>query len=220
MLEVQGLTCFRQNRCLFAELNFVLSDHQICQIEGPNGAGKSTLLRAILGLFRPDEGKILWDGESTTQQAELFLQQVFFLGHKFAINSDLTPWQNLEFWAVLNPTSNLDFTTALGLVGLTGLEHIPCHSLSAGQHRRVALARLWLTNTKLWILDEPFTAIDKSGVQLLQQRFDQHLQNGGMILITTHQDLSQNFEQLTKLTLGNSPVVDSKIGHSTVGDAE
>lgn len=204
MLEVQGLTCFRQNRCLFADLNFVLSEHQICQIEGPNGAGKSTLLRAILGLFRPDEGKIFWAGQSTEQQAELFLQQVFFLGHKFAINADLTPWQNLEFWAVLNLTENLDFSSALAKVGLTGLEHIPCHSLSAGQHRRVALARLWLTNTKLWILDEPFTAIDKSGVQLLQQRFNLHLKSGGMILLTSHQDLSQDFDQLSKIKLSDN----------------
>jgi heme exporter protein A len=204
LLEVQGLTCFRQNRCLFADLNFVLSEGQICQIEGVNGAGKSTLLRAILGLFRPDEGRIIWDGRSTTKQAELFLQHLFFLGHKFAINSDLTPWQNLEFWAALNPTNNTDFTAALSKVGLTGLEHIPCHSLSAGQHRRVALARLWLTNTKLWILDEPFTAIDKSGVQLLQQRFNTHLQSGGMILITSHQDLSKEFNQLIKIKLNNN----------------
>ncbi|MDU0114615.1 cytochrome c biogenesis heme-transporting ATPase CcmA [Psychrosphaera aquimarina] len=201
MLEVQGLTCFRQNRCLFADLNFVLSEHQICQIEGPNGAGKSTLLRAILGLFRADEGQVIWSGKSTTQQAELFLQQVFFLGHKFAINSDLTPWQNLEFWSALNPTQNDDFDSALTKVGLTGLEHIPCHSLSAGQHRRVALARLWLTNTKLWVLDEPFTAIDKSGVQLLQQRFNSHLTSGGMILLTSHQDLSQDFAQLHTIKL-------------------
>jgi len=204
LLKVQGLTCFRQNRCLFADLNFVLSEHQICQIEGANGAGKSTLLRAILGLFRPDEGEIIWYGKTTTQQAELFLQQVFFLGHKFAINADLSPLQNLQFWAALNPTNNTDFTLALSKVGLTGLEHIPCHSLSAGQHRRVALARLWLTSTKLWILDEPFTAIDKSGVQLLQQRFNTHLQSGGMILITSHQDLSQEFNQLIKIKLNNN----------------
>lgn len=204
MLKVQGLTCFRQNRCLFADLNFALSERQICQIEGANGAGKSTLLRAILGLFRPDEGKIIWDGKTTTQQAELFLQQVFFLGHKFAINADLSPLQNLQFWAALNSTNNTDFTLALSKVGLTGLEHIPCHSLSAGQHRRVALARLWLTSAKLWILDEPFTAIDKSGVQLLQQRFNTHLQSDGMILITSHQDLSQNFEQLITIKLNDN----------------
>lgn len=204
MLEVQGLTCFRQNRCLFADLSFALQTQQICQVEGPNGAGKSTLLRSILGLFRADEGQVLWNGVSTSQQAELFLQHVLFLGHKFAINSDLTPWQNLAFWSALNPTSNLDFARALAMVGLTGLEHIPCHSLSAGQHRRVALARLWLTSSQLWILDEPFTAIDKEGVKLLQQRFSEHLANSGMILMTSHQDLSQQFTQLIKVNLGDN----------------
>lgn len=201
MLEVQGLTCFRQNRCLFAGLDFDLHAGEICQVEGPNGAGKSTLLRAVLGLFRADEGQVFWLNEPVEKQQELFLQNVLYLGHKFAINSDLTPLQNLTFWAELNPTANTDFQTALKQVGLDGLEDIPCHSLSAGQHRRVALARLWLTAAKLWVLDEPFTAIDKSGVGLLQSRFEQHMKQGGMVLITTHQDLSMKFDTLKKVTL-------------------
>lgn len=201
MLSVQGLTCFRQNRCLFADLNFDVASGEICQIEGPNGAGKSTLLRTILGLFRAEEGNVLWLGEKVSQQQEVFLNDICYLGHKFAINGDLTPIQNLQFWATLNPIHNHDFQSALAKVGLEGLEDIPCHSLSAGQHRRVALARLWLSAAKLWVLDEPFTAIDKAGVALLQQQFEQHLQQGGMVLITTHQDLSHHFEHLKKVDL-------------------
>ena len=202
LLKVQGLTCFRQDRCLFAELDFTLAPGDICQVEGPNGAGKSTLLRALLGLFRPDEGQVFWHDKNVNKQQEVFFQEVLYLGHKFAINSDLTPLQNLQSWSDLHPTHNLDFSAALAKVGLAGLETIPCHSLSAGQHRRVALARLWLSSAKLWVLDEPFTAIDKAGVTLLQQQFAHHMANGGMVLITTHQDLSMRFDSLKQIKLG------------------
>lgn len=204
MLEVQGLTCFRQDRCLFADLDFTLSAGDICQIEGPNGAGKSTLLRALLGLFRPDEGEILWQNQSVAKQQELFFQDVLYLGHKFAISADLTPMQNLMSWSQLHPTNSQDFEFALQQVGLAELQDIPCHSLSAGQHRRVALARLWLSAAKLWVLDEPFTAIDKAGVKMLQQKFQQHMAQGGIILITTHQDLSLQFETLKTVSLGQA----------------
>lgn len=202
MLEVQGLTCFRQDRCLFADLDFNLNAGDICQIEGPNGAGKSTLLRALLGLFRPDEGQILWQKQPVAKQQELFFQDVLYLGHKFAISADLTPLQNLESWSQLHSTKQQDFEFALQQVGLAELQDIPCHSLSAGQHRRVALARLWLSAAKLWVLDEPFTAIDKAGVKMLQQKFQQHMEQGGIILITTHQDLSLQFETLKTVSLG------------------
>lgn len=204
MLEVQGLTCFRQDRCLFADLDFNLNAGDICQIEGPNGAGKSTLLRALLGLFRPDEGQILWQKQPVAKQQELFFQDVLYLGHKFAISADLTPLQNLESWSQLHSTKQQDFEFALQQVGLAELQDIPCHSLSAGQHRRVALARLWLSAAKLWVLDEPFTAIDKAGVKMLQQKFQQHMEQGGIILITTHQDLSLQFETLKTVSLGQA----------------
>ena len=220
MLKVQGLTCFRQNRCLFAGLGFELESGEICQVEGPNGSGKSTLLRALLGLFRADEGQVIWQGELVNKQQELFLQDVLYLGHKFAINSDLTPLQNLSSWSKLNAVSNINFETALENVGLQGLEDIPCHSLSAGQHRRVALARLWLSDAKLWVLDEPFTAIDKAGVKLLQQRFESHLANGGMILLTTHQDLSVQFSAMKKLTLGGQDLMNSDLAELELGEAE
>jgi heme exporter protein A len=184
-------------------LSFNLAPGDICQVEGPNGAGKSTLLRALLGLFRPDEGEVLWHDENVSKQQEVFFQDVLYLGHKFAINSDLTPLQNLQSWSELYPTHNQDFEYALAKVGLMGLEHIPCHSLSAGQHRRVALARLWLSAAKLWVLDEPFTAIDKAGVALLQQQFAKHMAQGGSILITTHQDLSMQFDSLKQVKLGD-----------------
>jgi len=207
LLKVQGLTCFRQERCLFAELSFDLAPGDICQVEGPNGAGKSTLLRALLGLFRPDEGTVLWQDKNVNKQQEVFFQDVLYLGHKFAINADLTPLQNLKSWSELHPINNQNYEAALAKVGLAGLEQIPCHSLSAGQHRRVALARLWLSAAKLWVLDEPFTAIDKAGVQLLQQQFAAHMANGGSVLITTHQDLSMKFDSLKQVRLGQTTEV-------------
>ncbi|NVK26196.1 MAG: heme ABC exporter ATP-binding protein CcmA, partial [Gammaproteobacteria bacterium] len=151
-----------------------------------------------------------WQREPVNKQQELFLQDVIHLGHKFGINADLTPRQNLDFWSKLNSIKNTEFESALAQMGLQGLEDIPCHSLSAGQHRRVALARLWLTNAKLWVLDEPFTAIDKAGVELLQRKFVTHLASGGMILLTTHQDLSMHFSSMKKVILSNGYLGDEQ----------
>lgn len=208
MLEVQGLTCFRQSRCLFADLSFTLQSGAICQIEGPNGVGKSTLLRAIMGLFRADEGTIYWHGNNVQKEPEQFFYETLYLGHKLAIHSDLTAKQNIEHWASIHPANQTSIEKALEIVGLYGLEDIYCHSMSAGQHRKVALARLWMTSAKLWILDEPFTAIDKRGVALLQQKFAEHIAEGGIIIITTHQDLSYQFASLQTINL--KPVEDEE----------
>lgn len=201
LLDVRELTCFRQNRCLFADLSFQLQPGQLFQVKGANGAGKSTLLRTILGLFRQEEGGIFWQQQPTYDCSEQFYDDVLYLGHKFAINNDLTPAQNLAYWSELNLTHNEDFESALAQVGLASVLDVPCHSLSAGQHRRVALARMWLSSAKLWILDEPFTAIDHDGVALIQSKFHQHLESGGMILLTSHQDLSAPFLNYLSINL-------------------
>lgn len=201
MLKVNDLACFRQSRCLFAGLQFQLDAGHICQVEGPNGAGKSTLLRTIMGLFRADEGEIYWHNEIVDKQWDSFYFDALYLGHKFAINPDLTAKQNINHWRTLHPCNELSAEQVLEIVGLLGMEDIPCQMLSAGQHRKVALTRLWLSTAKLWVLDEPFTAIDKQGVQLLQHKFAQHLEQGGAILMTSHQDMSHQFERLQTLSL-------------------
>lgn len=172
------------------------------QLAGPNGAGKTSLLRIIAGFSVPDEGEILFQGQSITKYYEEYAQELLFIGHKTGVNVQLSAIENARFWLSINGyTNNPDLYPLLAKLGLVGLEDIPVRMLSAGQQRRVALVRLWLSNAKLWILDEPFTALDKSGVAFLQQRFTEHLNSNGAILLTTHQDLTTHFSNLQTVTL-------------------
>lgn len=172
------------------------------QLAGPNGAGKTSLLRIIAGFAMPDDGDVLWQGESINKNYEQYAQDLLFIGHKTGVNAQLSAVENLQFWLQINGYETTeDLYPLLEKIGLVGLEDVPVRMLSAGQQRRVALVRLWLNKAKLWILDEPFTALDKSGVAFLQQRFDEHLSNGGAILLTTHQDLTAQFNDLKILTL-------------------
>ncbi|WP_404338983.1 cytochrome c biogenesis heme-transporting ATPase CcmA [Pseudoalteromonas mariniglutinosa] len=202
MLQIKSVTCIKQERCLFAALNFSLKSGQIMQLAGPNGAGKTSLLRIIAGFAMPDEGDIFWQQRSIFKCYDEFAAELLFIGHKTGVNNQLTALENVAFWLQINGYDDRqDLYPLLAKMGLVGLEDIPVRMLSAGQQRRVALVRLWLNNAKLWVLDEPFTALDKSGVQFLQQRFVEHLANDGAILLTTHQDLTTQFSNLQTVTL-------------------
>lgn len=209
VFAANDLTCVRQDRCLFESLSFSLNSGEILQIEGPNGAGKSSLLRILAGFLRPDSGTLSWQQQAISEVEFEFLNNLLFIGHKAGINPHLSAFENVNFWLKLHGGTNnsnvvkeeVDVFALLGRLGLVGLEDIPVSQLSAGQQRKVALARLWLSPAKLWILDEPFTAIDKKGVSGLQKRFAQHLDTGGMIIITTHQDLTEHFASLQRVHL-------------------
>ena len=202
MLHIKSVTCIKQDRCLFADLNFRLKSGQIMQLAGPNGAGKTSLLRIIAGFSAPDEGQVMWQGESIAKNYDEFARELLFIGHKTGVNNQLSAIENLRFWLQIQGYStDQDLYLLLAKIGLVGLEDVPVRTLSAGQQRRVALIRLWLNDAKLWVLDEPFTALDKAGVAFLQQRFLAHLEQGGAILLTTHQDLTTHFEQLQTVTL-------------------
>ncbi|EPZ0268380.1 cytochrome C biogenesis protein CcmA [Serratia marcescens] len=190
MLEAKSLSCVRDERILFSELSFSVQPGDIIQVEGPNGAGKTSLLRILAGLARPDGGEVCWRGRSTLRDRAGYQQDLLFIGHQPGIKAVLTPFENLQFYqAVRGTTDHPAIWRALEQVGLVGYEDLPVAQLSAGQQRRVALARLWLSAAPLWILDEPLTAIDKQGVAELISLFEQHAQRGGMVLLTTHQDL-------------------------------
>ncbi|KTF16200.1 cytochrome C biogenesis protein CcmA [Pseudoalteromonas sp. H105] len=172
------------------------------QLAGPNGAGKTSLLRIIAGFAAPDEGDVFWRENSITKNYDDFARELLFIGHKTGVNAQLTAVENVRFWLQIQGYSNeQELYPLLAKIGLVGLEDVPVRSLSAGQQRRVALLRLWLNDAKLWILDEPFTALDKAGVAFLQDRFVSHLENGGAILLTTHQDLTTHFNDLQTVTL-------------------
>ncbi|MEQ5666448.1 cytochrome c biogenesis heme-transporting ATPase CcmA [Providencia alcalifaciens] len=203
MLSAQQVSCHRQNRVLFHQLDFTVRPSEILQVEGPNGAGKTTLLRMVAGLLKPDEGAICWNNQPIDKLKEEFTRHLLYLGHKPAVKSLLTPYENLKFYHQMHHKGDAgeQIWSALEEVSLIGYEDIPVSQLSAGQQRRVNLARLWLSDAPLWVLDEPFTAIDVAGVERLTERFHQHAKQGGIILFTSHQAMSGQFGSL-KLTGG------------------
>ncbi|WP_220720990.1 cytochrome c biogenesis heme-transporting ATPase CcmA [Agarivorans litoreus] len=192
MLNVNRLCCVREERVLFDDLSFTLSPGEILQVAGPNGAGKTSLLRLVSGLSRPESGDILWQGEAISQVVEQYYQQCLYLGHQAGVKAELSALENLRFYLGLAGENIVQeqLYALLTRVGLAGLEEEPVAHLSAGQQRRVGLSRLWLVYRKLWILDEPFTAIDKQGVAYLEKVILSHAQKGGMVLLTTHQELN------------------------------
>ena len=208
MFEALDLSCVRDERTLFSGLSFTIEPGEMVQIEGRNGAGKTSLLRILAGLSSPDAGEVRWQGVSTRRQRDIFHQQLLYLGHQPGVKSVLTAFENLAFCQSVTGKTDADaIYQALENVGLLGYEDVTVGQMSAGQQRRVALARLWLSDAPLWILDEPLTAIDKQGVATLIALFEQHAQRGGMVLLTTHQDLQGVNRDVRKLRLTSAEPV-------------
>lgn len=189
MLEGKNLACVRGERMLFEHLNFTLGEGELLLVQGANGSGKTSLLRMACGLLTPEFGEIHWDGERIGAVREGYQSEMVFLGHAPAVKDDLTAFENLDFSCRLAgvAASCEDVKGALGHFGLGYCLELPAKSLSQGQRRRVALARLLLAKAKLWILDEPLVALDQAALHLVQTLIGEHLRNGGMALLTTHQ---------------------------------
>jgi heme exporter protein A len=188
LLELRGLACERDERLLFSGLDLCLNAGDVVQIGGPNGAGKTTLLRAIAGISSDYSGQIYYTGRDVAAAAWEFAGDSLYLGHLPGIKKALTPSENLA-WYQAQTGAVMSIDQALNAVGLYGYEDTPCYQLSAGQLRRVALARLHLSQARIWILDEPFTAIDKLGVSQLEALIAQQSARGGVVILTSHQDL-------------------------------
>jgi heme exporter protein A len=201
ILAAEALSCVRQDRVLFENLSFQLSAGQVLYIQGKNGAGKSSLLRLLAGLTLPEDGQILFHGKPLHACPEFLADHLLFIGHQSGIHPQLTALQNLAFWSALSEQVVADPYQLLGALGLAGLEDIPCFMLSAGQQRRVSLARLWFTDKSLWILDEPFTSLDQQLIAKLEQHFLKHLSQGGVVVLTSHQALSASYPQLQAIEL-------------------
>lgn len=205
MLNITNLECVRGDRQLFAGLSFAMSEGSLLHLHGPNGAGKTTLLRAIAGLVLPESGEISWNGEPTRKLGEEFNRELIYLGHHYGLKFELSGYENLRVFANL---SGFDVTErqveeALQQVGLARCVELPVKVLSQGQKRRVALARLLLQPTKLWILDEPFTALDVKAVVMLKEMIQAHVAKGGMVLLTTHQHVDIEAGQIQHVHLGS-----------------
>ena len=191
ILELRALGCERDGRHLFGGLDLQVQPGEIVQIEGPNGSGKTSLLRILTTVSNAYQGELLWRGQPLQKSRLDYLNHLLYLGHLPGVKKALTPRENLEWFSGMNSGHNqLKIDQALDNVGLYGFEDVPCYSLSAGQHRRVALARLYLTPAQIWVLDEPFTAIDKDGVAALERLLAEHAAGGGAVVLTTHQALA------------------------------
>ncbi|HQV40405.1 MAG: cytochrome c biogenesis heme-transporting ATPase CcmA [Moraxellaceae bacterium] len=195
MLDALQLQATRDDRTLFAGLSFRLSPGQVMQVAGPNGSGKTTLLNGIAGLFPLDSGELHWQGRKVTDDPLAFRRAFSWLGHQAGLKLMLTPLENLAWLSQLrgNVADKKVMQSALEKVGLYGYEEVPLAHLSAGQKRRVGLARLFVEKSPVWILDEPFTAIDRQGVGELEGWLQEHAATGGMVLLTTHHEFAVGF---------------------------
>jgi heme exporter protein A len=188
LLTTENLECTRDDRLLFSGLAFRLDAGEVLQIEGPNGSGKTSLLRILSGLRRADEGAVKWQGEDIRHSREDYYANMVYIGHLPCIKNDLTTLENIR---VLLDTRSQSATSdrieqALASVGLAGFEDVAGKALSSGQRRRVLLAFLLLADASLWILDEPLTALDVQGVDLVESMILEHRENGGSVIFTTH----------------------------------
>lgn len=206
-MSLQGfqLGCTRGERELFSNLNFQIEAGDAMQVAGANGSGKTSLLRMLSGLTSPAEGEVRWAGRDIRSIREEFGSKLIYLGHANGVKDDLYAWENVVVASTLagNPVSRDDAYDVLDRLGLDRAADLPTRSLSQGQRKRVALARLWLCKkTTLWILDEPFTALDKNAVIELCATLDGHLARGGMVIYTTHQEINLSALRQLNLDLG------------------
>ncbi|OGT00395.1 MAG: heme ABC transporter ATP-binding protein CcmA [Gallionellales bacterium RBG_16_56_9] len=203
MLEVSNLACSRGDHRLFSGLSFALHPGQIMQVQGANGSGKTSLLRTLCGFMMPDEGAISWHGESIRDLDEDYYAEMLYLGHLNAIKDELSALENLRISAGLSgiELDEREAIAALRRMGLRGRERLPAKVLSQGQRRRVALARLLVSDARLWILDEPLTALDVGAVALIQELIAEHLAQQGLVIFTTHQPLKVAGMEMRSLSL-------------------
>ena len=196
-LKAHDVACTRGGRRVFAGLTFAVGAREALLVTGPNGAGKSTLLRLVAGLVRPEQGRVEFSGGDP----ELTLgEQVHYLGHQDALKPSLSVGENLAFWAAFLGGEAAKGAGALAAVGLDGLGHLPATYLSAGQRRRLSLARLVAVERPVWLLDEPTSALDTAGQAMLAGLMREHLGRGGLILAATHGPIG--LDRATELRLG------------------
>lgn len=201
LLETRDLCCVKDDRTLFDDLNISLSEGQILLVEGKNGSGKTSLLRILTGLSLPESGDVLWRGQPIGEVGADYYEQVNYVGHHDGIKRDLTCLENLRLVQAMGKPVEIDLDRALEKVNLYRFGDNFVATLSAGQKRRLAMARLVVTEAQLWIMDEPFTSLDKASMAMFQTLFEQHLDKRGVIVMTSHHDIDMPGSDVVRLNL-------------------
>ena len=200
-LKADGLACIRDTNVLFENLSFSVESGQMLVIEGKNGSGKTSLLRILSGIRQQDEGSVNWCGENIDKLGAAYRQDIAYLGHNNGIKHELTAIENLQMVRIYGKISDRSVDDVLETIGLLDKADLKTSNLSAGQKRRLAMARLLLTDCCLWILDEPLTALDKAGIQLFEGLLNQHITGGGIAVLSSHHDINLDGNNIIRMSL-------------------
>lgn len=202
LFEARAINAWRGDRHILRDVSFAIRPGEFLKVTGPNGVGKTTLLRVICGLLPAETGDIFWRGQSVRGRRDEFNSEMSYLGHLNSLKADLTARENLKFLAGLRESLTADdVDAALDRVGILSRGDLPARSLSAGQKRRLALARLVLARAPFWILDEPVTNLDTAGIQLVEELIHEHVSAGGLAIAAAHQRLLDDAAILRRLEL-------------------
>jgi len=201
-LEIKNLACLRNERVLFKALNLILEPENVVFLQGENGSGKTSLLRILCGFRQQDEGDIIWCNKRVSSESEYF-QNISYIGHHNGIKDELTVEENLNLMRSLATISEINTESVLKQLGLFKQADVLTRQLSAGQKRKLALARLMMTDNSFWVLDEPFTSLDKASVSFFEVLIKQHIARGGMLILTSHHEIDLSGLSVNHFSLSN-----------------